>query len=132
MPVNVLLPILIGFLILAVIGGSIEYMGREKGSVPIIILGGVFCILVLSAGIFLIGRTDKRIRNEYVYLVTLADDTQYTLTYENNEVKITSTGFFGTGSEKITFYTDDGVYVESNQFTCKRIKRDSYETISKN
>lgn len=62
------------------------------------------------------------LENQYVYYV-LIDGNEYELTHEKNKIKIFTTGLFGSGTEKIQFYTDDGQFIESNNFTYKKMIR---------
>lgn len=62
--------------------------------------------------------------NQYVYYVVI-DGNEYELTYDKNKIKIFTTGLFGSGTEKIQFYTDDGQFIESNNFTYKKILKDN-------
>ena len=61
---------------------------------------------------------------QYVYYV-LIDGNEYELTYDKNKIKIFTTGLFGSGTEKIQFYTDDGQFIESNNFTYKKMVKDN-------
>lgn len=71
-------------------------------------------ILILCIGIPII----------YVYYV-LIDGNEYELTHDKNKIKIFTTGLFGSGTEKIQFYTDEGQFIESNNFTYKKILKDN-------
>lgn len=62
--------------------------------------------------------------NQYVYYVVI-DGNEYELTYDKNKIKIFTTGLFGSGTEKIQFYTDDGQFIESNNFTYKKMMKDN-------
>lgn len=61
---------------------------------------------------------------QYVYYVLIGGN-EYELTYDKNKIKIFTTGLFGSGTEKIQFYTDDGQFIESNNFTYKKILKDN-------
>ncbi len=66
----------------------------------------------------------ERQENQYVYYVVI-DGNEYELTHDKNKIKIFTTGLFGSGTEKIQFYTDDGQFIESNNFTYKKMVKDN-------
>lgn len=96
-----------------------------KESNPSLLLLAVlisFCFLVFF--LYSIKNYSDHQENQYVYFV-LIDGNEYELTHDKNKIKIFTTGLFGSGTEKIQFYTDDGQFIESNNFTYKKILKDN-------
>lgn len=91
-------------------------------SLPLLAVIISFCFLVFS--LYSIKNYSDHQENQYVYYV-LIDGNEYELTYDKNKIKIFTTGLFGSGTEKIQFYTDDGQFIESNSFTYKKMLKDN-------
>lgn len=91
-------------------------------SLPLLAVLLSFCFLVFF--LYSIKNYSEHQENQYVYYV-LIDGNEYELTHDKNKIKIFTTGLFGSGTEKIQFYTDDGQFIESNNFTYKKILKDN-------
>lgn len=91
-------------------------------SLPLLAVLLSFCFLVFF--LYSIKNYSEHQENQYVYCVVI-DGNEYELTYDKNKIKIFTTGLFGSGTEKIQFYTDDGQFIESNNFTYKKILKDN-------
>lgn len=91
-------------------------------SLPLLAVIISFCFLVFF--LYSIKNYSDNQENQYVYYV-LIDGNEYELTHDKNKIKIFTTGLFGSGTEKIQFYTDDGQFIESNNFNYKKILKDN-------
>lgn len=89
---------------------------------PLLAVIITFCYLVFF--LHSLKNYSDHLENQYVYYV-LIDGNEYELTHDKNKIKIFTTGLFGSGTEKIQFYTDDGQFIESNNFTYKKMVRDN-------
>lgn len=113
--------ILTGFLLLGINGIVIMYFAKERNSLPVMICSGIHQISLLIAFLVFLIVSINIERNKYVYLVTItSNNKEYILTYEKNKVSC--------NSAEITFYTDDGIYISTNQFVCKKILKENYIT----
>ena len=81
-----------------------------------------FCFLVFF--LYSIKNYSDHQENQYVYYVVI-DGNEYELTHDKNKIKFITTGLFGSGIEKIQFYTDDGQFIETNNFTYKKMVKDN-------
>ena len=90
-------------------------------SLPLLAVIITFCFFVFF--LYSIKNYSDHQENQYVYYV-LIDGNEYELTHDKNKIKIFTTGLFGSGTEKIQFYTDDGQFIESNNFTYKKMMKD--------
>lgn len=95
---------------------------ESNPSLPLLAVIISFCFLVFF--LYSIKNYSDHQENQYVYFV-LIDGNEYELTHDKNKIKIFTTGLFGSGTEKIQFYTDDGQFIESNNFTYKKMVKDN-------
>ena len=95
---------------------------ESNPSLPLLAVLISFCFLFFF--LYSIKKYSDHQENQYVYFV-LIDGNEYELTHDKNKIKIFTTGLFGSGTEKIQFYTDDGQFIESNNFTYKKILKDN-------
>lgn len=95
---------------------------ESKPSLPLLASLLSFCFLIFL--LYSIKNYSDHQENQYVYYV-LIDGNEYELTHDKNKIKIFTTGLFGSGAEKIQFYTDDGQFIESNNFTYKKMMKDN-------
>ncbi|MBR1637810.1 MAG: hypothetical protein IJ688_00320 [Treponema sp.] len=107
-----------------IVSAILIFKGLEESnpSLPLLAVLISFCFLVFF--LYSIKNYLDHQENQYVYYV-LIDGNEYELTYDKNKIKIFTTGLFGSGTEKIQFYTDDGQFIESNNFTYKKILKDN-------
>ena len=100
------------------------HKGFEESNLLLLLLAAImsFCFLVFF--LYSLKTYSDHQENQYVYYV-LIDGNEYELTHDKNKIKIFTTGLFGSGTEKIQFYTDDGQFIESNNFTYKKILKDN-------
>ena len=98
--------------------------GLEESNPLLPLLAAImsFCFLVFF--LYSLKTYSDHQENQYVYYV-LIDGNEYELTHDKNKIKIFTTGLFGSGTEKIQFYTDDGQFIESNNFTYKKMMKDN-------
>ena len=112
-----------GFLI-AIVLTILIFKGIKESNPLLLLLASIisFCFLVIF--LYSMKNYSDHQENQYVYYV-LIDGNEYELTHDKNKIKIFTTGLFGSGTEKIQFYTDDGQFIESNNFTYKKILKDN-------
>ena len=104
--------------------------GQNEDRPLLPLLAAVLCFGFLVFSLYSIINYSEHQENQYVYYV-LIDGNEYELTHDKNKIKIFTTGLFGSGTEKIQFYTDDGQFIESNNFTYKKILKDNNEKKAK-
>ena len=95
---------------------------ESNPSLPLLAVLITFCFLVFF--LHSLKNYSEHQEAQYVYYV-LIDGNEYELTHDKNKIKIFTTGLFGSGTEKIQFYTDDGQFIESNNFTYKKMVKDN-------
>ena len=95
---------------------------ESNPSLPLLAVLITFCFLVFF--LHSLKNYSEHQEAQYVYYV-LIDGHEYELTHDKNKIKIFTTGSFGSRTEKIQFYTDDGQFIESNNFTYKKMVKDN-------
>lgn len=98
------------------------FKGLKEGNSLLPLLASIMSLGFLF--LYTIKNDSAHQENQYVYYV-LIDGNEYELTHDKNKIKIFTTGLFGSGTEKIQFYTDDGQFIESNNFTYKKMMKDN-------
>lgn len=113
----------IGFPII-IVSAILIFKGLKESNPLLPALASImsFCFLVFF--LYSIKNYSDHQENQYVYYV-LIDGNEYELTHDKNKIKIFTTGLYGSGTEKIQFYTDDGQFIESNNFTYKKMLKDN-------
>lgn len=100
------------------------FKGLKEGNPLLPLLASIMSLGFLVFFLYTIKNDSAHQENQYVYYV-LIDGNEYELTHDKNKIKIFTTGLFGSGTEKIQFYTDDGQFIESNNFTYKKMMKDN-------
>lgn len=113
----------IGFPII-IVSKILIIKGQNEDRPLLPLLAAVLCFCFLGFFLYSIKDYSDHQKNQYVYYV-LIDGNEYELTYFKNKINIFTTGLFGSGTEKIQFYTDDGQFIESNNFTYKKMVKDN-------
>ena len=98
------------------------FKGLKEGNSLLPLLASIMSLGFLF--LYTIKNDSAHQENQYVYYV-LIDGNEYELTHDKNKIKIFTTGLFGSGTEKIQFYTDDGQFIESNKNTYKKMVKDN-------
>ena len=98
------------------------FKGLKEGNSLLPLLASIMSLGFLF--LYTIKNDSAHQENQYVYYV-LIDGNEYELTHDKNKIKIFTTGLFGSGTEKIQVYTDDGQFIESNNFTYKKMMKDN-------
>lgn len=98
------------------------FKGLKEGNSLLPLLASIMSLGFLF--LYTIKNDSAHQENQYVYYV-LIDGNEYELTHDKNKIKIFKTGLFGSGTEKIQFYTDYGQFIESNNFTYKKMMKDN-------
>ena len=119
----IILILCIGFPI-GIVSTILIFKGQKENRPLLLLLAAVLCFCSLGFFLYSIKDYSDHQENQYVYYV-LIDGNEYELTHDKNKIKIFTTGLFGSGTEKIQFYTDDGQFIESNNFTYKKMLKDN-------
>ena len=115
--------ILCGFLI-AILSAILSFKGIKESNFLFPLLAAIMSFCFLGFFLYSLKTYSDHQEAQYVYYV-LIDGNEYELTHDKNKIKIFTTGLFGSGTEKIQFYTDDGKFIESNNFTYKKMVKDN-------
>ena len=98
------------------------FKGLKEGNSLLPLLASIMSLGFLF--LYTIKNDSAHQENQYVYYVLIVG-YGYELTHDRDKIKIFTTGLFGSGTEKIQFYTDDGQFIESNNFTYKKMMKDN-------
>lgn len=115
--------ILCGFSI-EIVSAILTFKGIKECNPLLPLLAAIISFCFLGFFLYSIKNYSDHQENQYVYYV-LIDGNEYELTHDKNKIKTFTTGLFGSGTEKIQFYTDDGQFIESNNFTYKKMVKDN-------
>lgn len=107
-----------------IVSTMLIFKGLEKSNPLLPALASIMSLGFLVFFLYSIKIDSEHQKNQYVYYVVI-EGNEYELTYDKNKIKIFTTGLFGSGTEKIQFYTDDGQFIESNNFTYKKMMKDN-------
>lgn len=98
--------------------------GLEENNPLLPLLAAIMSFCFFGFFLYSIKNYSDHQENQYVYYVLIYGN-EYELTHDKNKIKIYTTGLFGSGTEKIQFYTDDGQFIESNNFTYKKMMKNN-------